>query len=130
MAKTNKTRAKAGTKAGAEGGTDNTDTSLNGEFRAGAGIYVNASGEWTDPNGTVLRGKALMEAEANASAIDSSRFLSAPKIGLKANLFSNKRSVRKIIVVQATKPQSGVIRLNPPPSPANKINLIDVISVF
>ena len=68
MAKTNKTSTKAGTKAGAEGGTDNTDTSLNGEFRAGAGIYVNASGEWTDPNGTVLRGEALMKAEANASA--------------------------------------------------------------
>ena len=54
--------------AGASGGTDNTDTSLNGEYRAGAGIYVNAQGEWTSPNGTVLRGEALMAAEANASA--------------------------------------------------------------
>ena len=54
--------------ANAEGGTNNTDTSLNGEYRAGAGIYVNAQGEWTDPNGTVLRGQALMSAEANASA--------------------------------------------------------------
>ena len=26
--------------AGASGGTDNTDTSLNGEYRAGAGIYM------------------------------------------------------------------------------------------
>tara|TARA_R110000803_G_scaffold129867_11_gene197218 strand:+ start:5051 stop:6010 length:960 start_codon:yes stop_codon:yes gene_type:complete len=58
----------AGANANAEGGTDNTDTSLNGEYRAGAGIYVNAQGEWTDPNGTVLRGQALMNAEANASA--------------------------------------------------------------
>jgi hypothetical protein len=58
----------AGANANAEGGTDNTDTSLNGEYRAGAGIYVNAQGEWTDPNGTVLRGEALMKAEANASA--------------------------------------------------------------
>lgn len=58
----------AGANAGAEGGTNNTDTSLNGEFRAGAGIYVNASGEWTDPNGNVLRGEALMKAEATASA--------------------------------------------------------------
>jgi hypothetical protein len=58
----------AGANANAEGGTDNTDTSLNGEYRAGAGIYVNAQGEWTDPNGTVLRGQALMKAEANASA--------------------------------------------------------------
>jgi len=58
----------AGANAGAEGGTNNTDTSLNGEYRAGAGIYVNAQGEWTDPNGTVLRGEALMKAEANASA--------------------------------------------------------------
>jgi hypothetical protein len=60
--------ASAGANAGAEGGTSNTDTSLNGEYRAGAGIYVNAQGEWTDPNGTVLRGEALMKAEANASA--------------------------------------------------------------
>ena len=30
----------AGVNANAEGGTDNTDTSLNGEYRAGAGIYV------------------------------------------------------------------------------------------
>ena len=59
---------KAGADAGASGGTDNTDTSLNGEYRAGAGIYVNAQGEWTDPNGNVLRGEALMKAEANASA--------------------------------------------------------------
>ena len=59
--------ASAGANAGAEGGTSNTDTSLNGEYRAGAGIYVNAQGEWTDPNGTVLRGEALMKAEANAS---------------------------------------------------------------
>ena len=58
----------AGANANAEGGTNNTDTSLNGEYRAGAGIYVNAQGEWTDPNGTVLRGEALMKAEANASA--------------------------------------------------------------
>jgi len=58
----------AGANAGSEGGTSNTDTSLNGEYRAGAGIYVNAQGEWTDPNGTVLRGEALMKAEANASA--------------------------------------------------------------
>ena len=58
----------AGADANAEGGTNNTDTSLNGEYRAGAGIYVNAQGEWTDPNGTVLRGEALMKAEANASA--------------------------------------------------------------
>ena len=58
----------AGANANAECGTDNTDTSLNGEYRAGAGIYVNAQGEWTDPNGTVLRGQALMNAEANASA--------------------------------------------------------------
>ena len=58
----------AGADANAEGGTNNTDTSLNGEYRAGAGIYVNASGEWTDPNGNVLRGEALMNAEANASA--------------------------------------------------------------
>ena len=58
----------AGANANAEGGTSNTDTSLNGEYRAGAGIYVNAQGEWTDPNGTVLRGQALMSAEANASA--------------------------------------------------------------
>ncbi|MDB4125012.1 hypothetical protein N9981_00035 [bacterium] len=57
-----------GADANAEGGTNNTDTSLNGEYRAGAGIYVNASGEWTDPNGNVLRGEALMKAEANASA--------------------------------------------------------------
>jgi hypothetical protein len=56
------------TNAGASGGTDNTDTSLNGEYRAGAGIYVNAQGEWTSPNGTVLRGQALAKAEANASA--------------------------------------------------------------
>jgi hypothetical protein len=54
--------------AGAGAGTDNTDTSLNGEARAGAGIYVNAKGEWTDPNGGVLTGEALMKAEANASA--------------------------------------------------------------
>ena len=54
--------------AGASGGTDNTDTSLNGEYRAGAGIYVNAQGEWTSPNGTVLKGQALAKAEANASA--------------------------------------------------------------
>ena len=60
--------AGAGVDANAEGGTDNTDTSLNGEYRAGAGIYVNAQGEWTDPNGTVLRGQALIQAEANASA--------------------------------------------------------------
>lgn len=58
----------AGANAGAEGGTNNTDTSYNGEFRAGAGIYVNAKGEWTDPNGNVLTGQALMKAEANASA--------------------------------------------------------------
>ena len=58
----------AGVDANAEGGTDNTDTSLNGEYRAGAGIYVNAQGEWTDPNGTVLRGQALIQAEADASA--------------------------------------------------------------
>jgi hypothetical protein len=58
----------AGANANAEGGTDNTDTSLNGEYRAGAGIYVNAQGEWTDPDGNVLRGEALMKAEANASA--------------------------------------------------------------
>ena len=57
-----------GANANAEGGTNNTDTSLNGEYRAGAGIYVNAQGEWTDPNGTTLRGEALMKAEANASA--------------------------------------------------------------
>lgn len=56
------------TDAGASGGTDNTDTSLNGEYRAGAGIYVNAQGQWTSPNGTVLTGKALMNAEANATA--------------------------------------------------------------
>ena len=62
------TEIKAGADAGASGGTNNTDTSLNGEYRAGAGIYVNAQGEWTDPNGTVLRGEALMKAEANASA--------------------------------------------------------------
>ena len=55
-------------KADAGAGTDNTDTSLNGEARAGAGIYVNAKGEWTDPNGGVLTGEALMKAEANASA--------------------------------------------------------------
>lgn len=54
--------------ADAGGSTDNTDTSLNGEYRAGAGIYVNAEGEWTSPDGTVLRGQALMNAEANASA--------------------------------------------------------------
>jgi len=54
--------------AGASGGTDNTDTSLNGEYRAGAGIYVNAQGQWTSPDGTVLTGKALMNAEANATA--------------------------------------------------------------
>ena len=54
--------------AGASGGTDNTDTSLNGEYRAGAGIYVNAQGEWTSPDGTVLRGQALAKAEANATA--------------------------------------------------------------
>src|SRR6056300_567022 len=54
--------------AGATGGTDNTDTSLNGEYRAGAGIYVNAEGQWTSPNGTVLKGQALAKAEANASA--------------------------------------------------------------
>ena len=58
----------AGANAGAEGGTDNTDTSLNGEYRAGAGIYVNASGQWTDPDGNTLRGEALMNAEAEASA--------------------------------------------------------------
>ena len=58
----------AGADANAGGGTNNTDTILNGEYRAGAGIYVNAQGEWTDPNGTVLRGQALMKAEANASA--------------------------------------------------------------
>lgn len=58
----------SGTNAGADGSTDNTDTSLNGEYRAGAGIYVNASGEWTDPDGNVLRGQALMNAEASASA--------------------------------------------------------------
>ena len=58
----------SGTNAGAGGSTDNTDTSLNGEYRAGAGIYVNASGEWTDPDGNVLRGQALMNAEASASA--------------------------------------------------------------
>jgi hypothetical protein len=57
---------KTGVDAGA--GTDNTDTSLNGEARAGAGIYVNAEGQWTDPNGGVLTGKALMKAEADASA--------------------------------------------------------------
>jgi hypothetical protein len=62
------TTAGAGANAGAEGGTDNTDTSLNGEYRAGAGIYVNASGQWTDPDGNTLRGEALMNAEANASA--------------------------------------------------------------
>lgn len=62
------TTIEAGADAGASGGTNNTDTSLNGEYRAGAGIYVNAQGEWTDPNGTVLRGEALMKAEANASA--------------------------------------------------------------
>tara|TARA_B110000285_G_C14944506_1_gene523660 strand:- start:48 stop:884 length:837 start_codon:yes stop_codon:yes gene_type:complete len=56
------------TDAGASGGTDNTDTSLNGEYRAGAGIYVNAEGQWTSPNGTVLKGQALAKAEANASA--------------------------------------------------------------
>jgi len=56
------------TDAGAKGGTDNTDTSLNGEYRAGAGIYVNAEGQWTSPNGTVLKGQALAKAEANASA--------------------------------------------------------------
>ena len=54
--------------AGASGGADNTDTSLNGEYRAGAGIYVNAQGQWTSPDGTVLTGKALMNAEANATA--------------------------------------------------------------
>ncbi len=54
--------------AGASGGTDNTDTSLNGEYRAGAGIYVNAQGEWTSPDGTVLKGQALAKAEANATA--------------------------------------------------------------
>ena len=32
----------AGANANADGGTNNTDTSLNGEYRAGAGIYVNA----------------------------------------------------------------------------------------
>lgn len=62
------TTAGAGANAGAEGGTDNTDTSLNGEYRAGAGIYVNASGQWTDPDGNTLRGQALMNAEASASA--------------------------------------------------------------
>ena len=56
------------TDAGASGGTNNTDTSLNGEYRAGAGIYVNAEGQWTSPNGTVLKGQALASAEANASA--------------------------------------------------------------
>jgi len=56
------------TDAGANGGTDNTDTSLNGEYRAGAGIYVNTEGQWTSPNGTVLKGQALAKAEANASA--------------------------------------------------------------
>ena len=56
------------TDASATGGTDNTDTSLNGEYRAGAGIYVNAEGQWTSPNGTVLKGQALAKAEANASA--------------------------------------------------------------
>jgi len=56
------------TDADANGGTDNTDTSLNGEYRAGAGIYVNAEGQWTSPNGTVLKGQALAKAEANASA--------------------------------------------------------------
>jgi hypothetical protein len=60
--------ADMGSNANAGGGTNNTDTSLNGEFRAGAGIYVNAKGEWTDPNGGVLKGEALMKAEANASA--------------------------------------------------------------
>ena len=55
-------------KADAGAGTDNTDTSLNSEARAGAGIYVNAKGEWTDPNGGVLTGEALMTAEADASA--------------------------------------------------------------
>jgi len=59
---------KAGANAGAEGGTDNTDTSLNGEYRAGAGIYVNSSGQWTDPDGNTLRGEALMNAEAEATA--------------------------------------------------------------
>ena len=62
------TTSGAGVNAGAEGGTDNTDTSLNGEYRAGAGIYVNASGQWTDPDGNTLRGEALMSAEATASA--------------------------------------------------------------
>ena len=54
--------------ANATGGTSNTDTSMNGEYRAGAGIYVNAKGEWTDPNGGVLTGEALAKAEAQASA--------------------------------------------------------------
>lgn len=56
------------TNAGISGGTNNTDTSLDGEYRAGADIYVNAQGEWTDPKGNVLRGEALVKAEANASA--------------------------------------------------------------
>ena len=54
--------------ADATGGTSNTDTSMNGEYRAGAGIYVNAKGEWTDPYGGVLTGEALAKAEAEASA--------------------------------------------------------------
>ena len=77
------TTAGAGANAGAEGGTDNTDTSLNGEYRAGAGIYVNASGQWTDPDGNTLTGEALMNAEATASAkygvvIETITYISKP----------------------------------------------------
>jgi len=60
--------ASTGASAGADGGTNNTDTSLNGEYRAGAGIYVNAEGQWTDPNGGVLTGEALAKVEAETSA--------------------------------------------------------------
>lgn len=56
------------TDASAGANADNTDTSLNGEYRAGAGIYVNAQGQWTDPDGGVLTGQALLNAEASASA--------------------------------------------------------------
>jgi hypothetical protein len=56
------------TDASAGANTDNTDTSRNGEYRAGAGIYVNAQGQWTDPDGGVLTGQALLNAEASTSA--------------------------------------------------------------
>lgn len=56
------------TNTGVSGGANDTDTSLDGEYRAGAGIYLNAQGEWTDPQGNVLTGEALLKAEANASA--------------------------------------------------------------